>query len=138
MSTGKNLNLYHKTRLQNCKGRIEGDTSEMKPTDFVHWCPTKKVWLTSKADVQHIIVPREQIKEKVFSTITFITEINIMELKEDDLIRESLYLDSLGLVKLIIQVENDFGISIPDKEKDQLSTIKDLIDLVDRKLTPKS
>jgi acyl carrier protein len=55
---------------------------------------------------------------------------------------ESIYptppdLDSLDLVELIMEVEEDFDVTIPNEEAEQLKTIGDVIDFLYRKLREK-
>lgn len=46
MSTSRNINKPHKTRLKNCKGVILGDISNLSENDFVYWIPEKNYWYT--------------------------------------------------------------------------------------------
>lgn len=50
MSSSRNLNIVHRTRFKNGKGRIIGKAEDIHDDNtFVHWCPTKKVWVTDKS-----------------------------------------------------------------------------------------
>jgi acyl carrier protein len=40
--------------------------------------------------------------------------------------------DSLDEIELVMALEDDFGIAIPDEEADKCKTIKDVVDLVNR------
>jgi acyl carrier protein len=40
--------------------------------------------------------------------------------------------DSLDEIELVMALEDDFGIAIPDEEADKCKTVKDVIDLVNR------
>lgn len=42
--------------------------------------------------------------------------------------------DSLDIVELIVAVESEFGLEIPNEDADKLTTVQSLIDYVDRKL----
>ena len=44
---------------------------------------------------------------------------------------EELGADSLDLVEILMSLEDEFGISIPDEEIPNLKTIKDLVDYID-------
>lgn len=46
---------------------------------------------------------------------------------------DDLKLEELDVVELVLAVEEEFGITIEDAEVDQLRTVQDLIDLVERK-----
>jgi acyl carrier protein len=42
--------------------------------------------------------------------------------------------DSLGVVELLMAIEDNFGVKIPDEEAEQLTTVGEAIDLVEKKL----
>lgn len=47
---------------------------------------------------------------------------------------EDLEVDSLGVVELLMALEDNFGVQIPDEEAEQLSTVGEAVDLVALKL----
>ena len=47
----------------------------------------------------------------------------------------SLGVDSLGLIELMFQVEDRFGISLPDDKFPALLTVGDVVDFIDQLLT---
>jgi acyl carrier protein len=47
---------------------------------------------------------------------------------------EDLEVDSLGVVELLMALEDNFGVQIPDEEAEQLSTVGEAVDLVASKL----
>jgi len=46
--------------------------------------------------------------------------------------------DSLGTVELVMELEDEFAVSIPDEEADEMRTAGDMVDFVLRKLLPSS
>jgi acyl carrier protein len=69
------------------------------------------------------------------------TELLVDELglEEDKITMESrfeedLEVDSLGVVELLMALEDNFGVQIPDEEAEQLSTVGQAVDLVAQKL----
>jgi len=42
--------------------------------------------------------------------------------------------DSLGVVELLMALEDNFGVKIPDEEAEQITTVGEAIDLVEQKL----
>jgi acyl carrier protein len=40
--------------------------------------------------------------------------------------------DSLGVVELVMKVEEDFGIRLPESEMEQVRNVEDLIDVIER------
>lgn len=47
---------------------------------------------------------------------------------------EDLEVDSLGVVELLMAMEDEFGVKIPDEEAEQIGTVGQAIDLVESKL----
>ncbi len=47
---------------------------------------------------------------------------------------EDLEVDSLGVVELLMALEDNFGVQIPDEEAEQLTTVGEAVDLVEQKL----
>lgn len=51
----------------------------------------------------------------------------------DTKIADDLGADSLDLVDLLMSVEDEFGIEIPDEDVENISTIGDIVDYIDSK-----
>jgi acyl carrier protein len=47
---------------------------------------------------------------------------------------EDLEVDSLGVVELLMALEDNFGVQIPDEEAESLVTVGEAVDLVEQKL----
>ena len=47
---------------------------------------------------------------------------------------EDLEVDSLGVVELLMALEDNFGVQIPDEEAEALTTVGEAVDLVAQKL----
>jgi acyl carrier protein len=47
---------------------------------------------------------------------------------------EDLDVDSLGVVELLMALEDNFGVKIPDEEAEQITTVGEAVDLVELKL----
>ena len=47
---------------------------------------------------------------------------------------EDLEVDSLGVVELLMALEDNFGVQIPDEEAESLTTVGEAVDLVEQKL----
>jgi acyl carrier protein len=48
---------------------------------------------------------------------------------------EDLEVDSLGVVELLMALEDNFGVQIPDEEAESLVTVGEAVDLVAKKLS---
>ena len=47
---------------------------------------------------------------------------------------DDLEVDSLGVVEMLMALEDEFGITIPDEEAEEIKTVGEAIDLVESKL----
>lgn len=47
---------------------------------------------------------------------------------------EDLEVDSLGVVELLMALEDEFGVAIPDEEAENITTVGEAVDLVANKL----
>ncbi len=63
------------------------------------------------------------------------SQLNISEDKitEDSRLIEDLGADSLDTVEMLMTLEDEFGIAIPDEEAMKLSTVRSIVDLIDSK-----
>lgn len=55
------------------------------------------------------------------------------EIKDDSKIVEDLGADSLDIVEMLMTLEEEFGITIPDEETTKMKTIADVANLIDSK-----
>ncbi len=66
-------------------------------------------------------------KEQVFEEVAKRLDVELASLTLETKFKEDLHADSLDLMELIVDIEDDFGFSVPD---DKLADIKTLADLV--------
>ena len=70
-------------------------------------------------EVKKIVVEKLQVDEKqVTETASFV---------------EDLGADSLDTVELVMDLEEHFGIEIPDEDAEKLKTVKDAVDYINKK-----
>ena len=55
-------------------------------------------------------------------------------IKEEATFEEDLEVDSLGVVELLMALEDTFGVAIPDEEAESIGTVGQAIDVVMEKL----
>ena len=58
----------------------------------------------------------------------------IEDIKNEASFMEDLGADSLDLVELVMSFENDFDITIPDEDSNEITTVQSAIDYVSKKL----
>jgi len=59
---------------------------------------------------------------------------NVEDINNDASFMEDLGADSLDLVELVMSFESDFGITIPDEDSAELTTVQKAIDYVEAQL----
>ena len=76
----------------------------------------------------------QDIEQKIKAAVAEQLGVNAAEIKNDASFMEALGADSLDLVELVMSFENDFGITIPDEDSAELTTVQKAIDYVTKKL----
>lgn len=71
---------------------------------------------------------------RVKSAVAEQLSMNIEDVKNDAAFMEDLGADSLDLVELVMSFESDFGITIPDEDSAELTTVQKAIDYVNAQL----
>lgn len=69
--------------------------------------------------------------EKVKEIIANQLSVNVEKVTEKTNIAEELGADSLDLVEILMSLEDEFGLSIPDEVIPQIKTVKDIADFID-------
>ncbi|HEY5596660.1 MAG TPA: acyl carrier protein [Candidatus Bipolaricaulota bacterium] len=70
---------------------------------------------------------REEITEKVKSIILDKLDVEEADITDDASFIESLGADSLDTVEMIMELEDEFNLEIPDEAAEKLSTVGDAI-----------
>lgn len=71
----------------------------------------------------------EKIKKLVASQLN----ISIDKIKNDSKLIEDLGADSLDVVEMLMTMEEEFGINIPDEDTAHMTTIQEIADVIDSK-----
>ena len=74
----------------------------------------------------------EKIKEKVTEIIAIQLSVPADKIKENTNIAEELGADSLDLVEILMSLEDEFGISIPDEAIPNIKTIGDIVAFIEK------
>lgn len=77
---------------------------------------------------------QEQIKERVIIVIAERADYDISEVKENTNLSEDLGMDSLEKMCLLMDLENEFSITIHDEEIEKANTVSDCIAIVEQSL----
>ncbi len=77
---------------------------------------------------------REELEKKIFGLITDKLGINEEEITLTADFRKDLSADSLDISELVMNLENDFSIVVPESEMMNLKTVGDVVDYVEKAL----
>ena len=77
---------------------------------------------------------RQEILERIIPVIVEQLDVKESEVKEDANIEKDLGSDSLDGIELLMALEEETWIEISDKEANEIETVKDIIDLLEKKL----
>lgn len=75
---------------------------------------------------------KEEIKNKVRAIIVDKNGVEASEVTDTAHFENDLGMDSLDRVELLMEVEKEFSISIPDDEAEKVYTLSDCVELVDK------
>jgi acyl carrier protein len=77
---------------------------------------------------------RTEIEAKLTDLLVDELGIDRDAIAADAKFEEDLDVDSLGVVELLMALEDNFGVKIPDEEAEQITTVGEAVDLVELKL----
>ncbi|MFO7300062.1 MAG: acyl carrier protein [Actinomycetes bacterium] len=77
---------------------------------------------------------REQVAERLVNVLVSELGLDKEKINDDAHFEEDLDVDSLGVVELLMALEDEFDIKIPDEEAESIMTVGQAIDLVHAKL----
>ena len=78
---------------------------------------------------------RDEILSKIQEVTADRLGVDEGDVTADASFREDLEADSLDLVELIMELEEQFGMEIPDEEAEKLTTVEQAVDYVDQHQT---
>ena len=73
------------------------------------------------------------VEEKVKKIIEEKLSVNADQITNDAKFAEDLKADSLDTVELVMALEDEFGLDIPDEEADKIKTVQNAIDYIGTK-----
>jgi acyl carrier protein len=82
------------------------------------------------SEVPHVALTREEVLERVKSALGEQLGVDESEISDDASFQDDLDADSLDLVELIMELEDQFGVKIPDEDAQKLTTVGQAVDYV--------
>ncbi|MBL7132119.1 MAG: acyl carrier protein [Candidatus Omnitrophica bacterium] len=83
-------------------------------------------------------VDRNSVKEAIVKILSNRLVIDLDKINEDSGLANELGLDSFGTVEIMFEIEDKFGIEIPEKDLVEVKTVKDILDYIVRRLKEKN
>ncbi len=77
---------------------------------------------------------RSEVGERLRATLVSELGLDASKLTDDASFEEDLEVDSLGVVELLMALEDEFDVKIPDEEAENIQTVGQAIDMVHGKL----
>lgn len=78
-----------------------------------------------------------EIEEKVFQIVSEQMSVDKSEIKRETSFVNDLNADSLDTVELVMELEDEFDLTIPDEEAEKLKTVGEAIDYIKKHLEGK-
>ena len=72
----------------------------------------------------------EEIEDKVFTIVSEQMAINKAEITRETSFVTDLNADSLDIVELVMEFEDNFDMSIPDEEAEEIKTVGQVVDYI--------
>ena len=77
---------------------------------------------------------RDQVSERLVNVLVSELGLDADKINDGAHFEEDLVVDSLGVVELLMALEDEFDVKIPDEEAESIMTVGQAIDLVHGKL----
>lgn len=75
--------------------------------------------------------------DSVKEVIVEILDVPPEDIKDESKLVEDLEADSLDIVEMVMQLEDKFGLQIPESAFDDLKTVKDVVEYLEKRLQEK-
>lgn len=73
------------------------------------------------------MITLEEIKDYVIECISKLMDLPIYDIYGDSLLHDNLKMCDLDIVEMVVEIENHFDITLPDKECSNFRTVNDII-----------
>lgn len=73
------------------------------------------------------------MKDKVIKLISDATKIELSKINMETSFVDDLNLDSLDIVELMMKMEDEFGIEIPEEDAEGLKSVADVVNYIEKK-----
>ncbi len=78
---------------------------------------------------------RNEVSERLTGVLVSELGLDAAKIRDDARFEEDLDVDSLGVVELLMALEDEFDVKIPDEEAESITTVGQAVDMVHQKLS---
>eukprot|EP01121_Diplochlamys_sp_Union-15-3_P011269 TRINITY_DN3247_c0_g1_i1.p1 TRINITY_DN3247_c0_g1~~TRINITY_DN3247_c0_g1_i1.p1 ORF type:complete len:122 (-),score=16.62 TRINITY_DN3247_c0_g1_i1:78-443(-) len=89
-------------------------------------------YLATKQRRLYSQISMDEAKERIFKVLRSYNRVKDTPIKEDTHFRNDLHLDSLDATELVLALEEEFAILIPDKDADKINTVNGVIEYISK------
>ncbi|CAG8567365.1 8141_t:CDS:2 [Dentiscutata erythropus] len=89
--------------------------------------PSQKLYSTTAG------LSRSNIETRIMDILRSFDKVDAKKVTPEARFADDLGLDSLDTVEVVMNIEEDFSIEIPDKEADEIRSIKDAVDYISKR-----
>jgi acyl carrier protein len=86
---------------------------------------------------KQVVATAVEIEEKVMQIVSEQLSVDRNEISRETSFVNDLNADSLDTVELVMELEDEFDLTIPDEEAEKLKTVGEAIDFIKKKLEEK-
>jgi len=90
-----------------------------------------------ESDGENVVATAVEIEEKVMQIVSEQLSVDRNEISRETSFVNDLNADSLDTVELVMELEDEFDLTIPDEEAEKLKTVGEAIDFIKKKLEEK-
>lgn len=92
-------------------------------------------WIKKSISVQDAYAQDiTEVKRRVYRVLSEVLNVPQTRIQPNKSIREDLRADTIACIKIVVALENEFGIKIPDEQWERLYTVQHIIDYVYNRL----
>lgn len=73
------------------------------------------------------------MEDKVIKLVSDATKVDMVKINAGTSFVEDLNLDSLDIVELMMKMEDEFGVEIPEEDAEGLKTVQDVVSYLEKK-----
>jgi acyl carrier protein len=92
---------------------------------------------TGKPHWEESIVDKDKIQERVIQIVCDNLGVNKEQVTRSTSFTEDVGADSLDIVELVMELEEEFEITIPDEEAEKIKTVGEAIDYIEKEIGKK-